>query len=198
MIAPKISGEMIPPILNPVVTKPNTLPKEPGGVTSRTIMSRDGMMMPEKSPIKDITRDQHHRAKINLGDQGGEDAHGGKPDGCDQTVPRGAANEQTAQQYADCRPQQIAGQRRIGRRDRSAIERAECDHRIIVKPRAYHREQHEENEIEQDRRRQSAAAIRRGVVGAGACRGGFRLNGRWDRESRAKLPPRRYRGLPRR
>ena len=32
MIAPKTSGETMPPILKPVVTKPNTLPNEPGGV----------------------------------------------------------------------------------------------------------------------------------------------------------------------
>ena len=56
MISPKISGETMPPILKPVVTKPNTLPKEPGGVASRTIMSRGGMITPEKKPAIDITR----------------------------------------------------------------------------------------------------------------------------------------------
>src|SRR5674476_1514018 len=54
MMAPKISGEIMPPILKPVVTKPNTLPNEPGGVTSRTIMSREGMITPEQKPAADI------------------------------------------------------------------------------------------------------------------------------------------------
>ena len=40
----------MPPTLNPVVTKPNTLPLAPGGVTARTIMSRDGATRPEKKP----------------------------------------------------------------------------------------------------------------------------------------------------
>src|SRR5471032_1636922 len=50
MMAPKISGETMPPILKPVVTKPNTLPNDPGGVISRTIMSREGMITPKKKP----------------------------------------------------------------------------------------------------------------------------------------------------
>ena len=40
----------MPPTLKPVVTKPNTLPLAPGGVTARTIMSRDGATTPEKKP----------------------------------------------------------------------------------------------------------------------------------------------------
>ena len=37
-------------MLNPVVTKPNTRPNAPGGVTARTIMSRDGCSTPLKKP----------------------------------------------------------------------------------------------------------------------------------------------------
>ena len=37
-------------MLKPVVTKPNTLPLAPGGVTARTIMSRDGATTPENKP----------------------------------------------------------------------------------------------------------------------------------------------------
>jgi hypothetical protein len=46
----------MPPILKPVETKPNTLPNEPGGVTARTIMSRDGWIMPFSRPPSDITK----------------------------------------------------------------------------------------------------------------------------------------------
>ena len=46
----------MPPRLKPVVTKPNTLPNEPGGVTARTIMSRDGWIMPFSRPPSDITK----------------------------------------------------------------------------------------------------------------------------------------------
>src|ERR1043166_3234507 len=63
MIAPKISGAMTPPILKPVVTKPNTLPNDPGGVIARTIMSRDGMITPEKNPagiVRQGVRFRHH------------------------------------------------------------------------------------------------------------------------------------------
>ena len=46
----------MPPIWKPVVTKPNTLPNEPGGVTERTIMSRDGIVMPLAKPLSDTIR----------------------------------------------------------------------------------------------------------------------------------------------
>ena len=45
----------MPPRLKPVLTKPNTLPNEPGGVTARTIMSREGWIMPLSNPPSDIT-----------------------------------------------------------------------------------------------------------------------------------------------
>lgn len=35
-------GAITPPILNPVMMKPKTLPNAPGGVTAPTIMSREG------------------------------------------------------------------------------------------------------------------------------------------------------------
>jgi len=81
----------MPPMLNPVVTKPNTLPKEPGGVIARTIMSREGMMTPEKSPIRDIIPINATALKSIFA-----------------TIAvklRGPADKQAAQQHADRRPQ---------------------------------------------------------------------------------------------
>ena len=46
----------MPPRLKPVETKPNTFPNEPTGVTARTIMSRDGWMMPFRRPPSDMTK----------------------------------------------------------------------------------------------------------------------------------------------
>ena len=45
----------MPAMLKPLVTKPNTLPYAPGGVTWRTIMSRDGINAPVMKPDSDIT-----------------------------------------------------------------------------------------------------------------------------------------------
>src|SRR5262249_42506162 len=52
----KTKGATRPQIGKPVVTKPNTLPNEPGGVTERTIISRDGMVMPLAKPLSDAIR----------------------------------------------------------------------------------------------------------------------------------------------
>ena len=75
MRAPKISGETMPPILKPVVTKPNTLPNEPGGVIARTIMSREGMMTPEKKPAAVIAAISAERAEIDFADQRRQQRH---------------------------------------------------------------------------------------------------------------------------
>src|SRR5579885_3166589 len=50
MSQPKHRGPTTPPRLNPVVTNPNTFPKDPAGVTARTIMSREGWMTPPSRP----------------------------------------------------------------------------------------------------------------------------------------------------
>ena len=55
--------------MKPVVTKPNTLPNEPGGVTARTIMSRDGMVRPMAKPLSDTISDQQQRARIDKADR---------------------------------------------------------------------------------------------------------------------------------
>ena len=55
--APKMSGERMPARLKPLVTKPNTVPNEPGGVTSRTSMSRGGMIAPVQKPENDTKYD---------------------------------------------------------------------------------------------------------------------------------------------
>src|ERR1035437_1912429 len=95
MMAPKISGEIMPPILKPVVTKPNTLPNEPGGVTSRTIMSREGMITPEQKPAADIA----------LRDQRDEQRDPGQAGGRHQSVARGADDQHAADQHANRRQQ---------------------------------------------------------------------------------------------
>src|ERR1700674_1724250 len=50
MSHPNSSGDTMPPRLKPVVTNPNTLPNDPGGANERTIISRDGIINPEKNP----------------------------------------------------------------------------------------------------------------------------------------------------
>ena len=40
--------------MKPEETKPNTLPKAPGGVTERTSMSRDGLTMPANKPDSEL------------------------------------------------------------------------------------------------------------------------------------------------
>ena len=107
MMAPKISGATMPPRLKPVVTKPNTLPNEPGGVTSRTIMSREGMMTPEKKPAAAMRRDQRHAAEIDVGDQRDERRDAARPSGGDQRH-AGAVRptSSAAGQHADRREQQ--------------------------------------------------------------------------------------------
>ncbi|MBV9777427.1 MAG: MFS transporter, partial [Acetobacteraceae bacterium] len=51
MLAMASIAPTAPPTLNPVVTIPNTRPDAPGGAAARTIMSRDGMMRPDRKPM---------------------------------------------------------------------------------------------------------------------------------------------------
>ena len=50
IIQPNSSGPMMPPMLKPVETMPNTRPIAPGGAARRTSMSREGWIMPKMTP----------------------------------------------------------------------------------------------------------------------------------------------------
>src|SRR3979409_2734001 len=49
---PNTGGARNEPTSRPEYTKPKTLPEAPGGVALRTIMSRDGLVMPPAAPAK--------------------------------------------------------------------------------------------------------------------------------------------------
>src|SRR5205807_6343249 len=52
---PNTIGATAHATFGPVDTKPNTLPNEPGGVTARTIRSRDGIWKPIMKPARPST-----------------------------------------------------------------------------------------------------------------------------------------------
>ena len=114
-------------------------------------MSREGMITPEKKPASDMAAISAS-APRSIWATSGEQCHPDKARGGYHAVACGTTDQQAANEHAERRPQKIAGQRGVGGSDGSSIERAERDDGIVVKAAAYHREQHEEDEIEQDRR----------------------------------------------
>ena len=69
-------------------------------------------------------------------------------------MPGRAGRDHAADQHADRRQQQQAGQRRVGDRHRRAMERAERHHGIVEHPAAHQGDQRKEEQVEQDRGRQ--------------------------------------------
>ena len=122
----------MPAMLKPLVTKPNTLPKAPGGVTSRTIMSRDGITMPVHKPAQRHHQDQQDRAEVDAADQDAARAVTSMLDRRDQAMSLDAAGDPAADQHADRAQHQVAGQRGVGRHRAGAVQRAERHHREVL------------------------------------------------------------------
>src|ERR1700761_3405428 len=79
MIQPPSMGPIVPPILNPVVTIPNTRPDAPGGAAARTSMSREGAIMPDRNPAVPQAPRQQDRTRIDCADDPDQPRGAGEP-----------------------------------------------------------------------------------------------------------------------
>src|SRR5947207_381152 len=114
IIQPNTSGPMMPPMLNPVETMPNTRPIAPGGAARRTSMSREGCIMPKMTPESPIASTSSGRRRAEATDAralaGGreQDCGGGEPDAsrerqCRLEVAVGGQAEQDRRRHGSSR-----------------------------------------------------------------------------------------------
>src|ERR671927_102799 len=100
-------------MLKPVVTKPNTLPNCPSGVTERTIMSREGCIRPLTKPLNDIMAISSATPRSNKPNDDGAARDPGNRADRDPLMPAGARRKEPADQHPEGAEQQVRRQCRV-------------------------------------------------------------------------------------
>ena len=144
IIQPNSNGPMMPPMLKPVVTMPNTRPAAPGGAARRTSMSRKGCIMPKMTPDRHMTSTRTGTESDEHGNR--QHDQRGQPEAEAATLPwrLDLVGQDAAHQHAHRGAREVGRERNIGGCETDAMGGDEGDHREAVHGAVGERHQGEE------------------------------------------------------